>query len=123
MRTLQVFAVALFVAGVATTSAQRDQVPSLFAGKWAIDVDGTGPLAGTGTLDLRVDGPTVTGTLTTAQATRNVKGEITDSLRVYTEDGAYFLGSISNNELSGTHVFTMDGKRWKTGWRGKRPAR
>ena len=109
------FAFAL-IAGIGP-SAQAES----FAGKWDVVVDG-GPFAGTGSLDLTVDGTTVSGTFISGTKKIGVKGKISDGSLHLDFEGGHFLGVIRGGALRGTHIFTSDGESVKTGWRGKRTA-
>jgi hypothetical protein len=102
--------------GINAASPQAES----FAGQWKVVVDGTGPFAGTGSLDLAVDGATVSGTFVSGTKKIDAKGTISDGSLNLSFEGGYFLGVIRDGAFIGTHFYTLGGTTWKTGWRGNR---
>jgi hypothetical protein len=122
---------AVVVAGLG--AAQNPQSPQAFAGKWDMAVGAPQATVFNRTLEVSVNGTTVTGTMTIGTRTVKLVGEVKDGsmtlrpepVRALTSEGDEldsFFGSFREGEIQGVYFHRVDGRLGKTGWRAKRPA-
>ena len=116
----------ILLAGVRPSALQA---PSLIDGHWEAVITAE-PEGLRRLLDLKADGTSVTGTLTTGffagtnlhvLQTAKVTGSFANGSLEAQTDQDYFLGRLKEGVLSGTYVYSPKGVGiYKTGWTAKR---